>query len=139
MQAPMKCSSWFDYDSVMALAPDDSRPPYRQIADELRRMVLSGEVAPGGKLPSNRQLMDRYGVAPQTVQSAFRLLKEEGLTYSVHGRGTFVRTELPDAPDSAERSNEALAAEVDVLRGEVAQVNERLDALLDRFSELTSG
>ncbi|MCP4964708.1 MAG: winged helix-turn-helix transcriptional regulator, partial [bacterium] len=69
----------------MALSANDPRPPYRQIADELIAQIANGEVAPGGKLPSARDLMQRYDVANQTVQSALRVLRTQGLINSVPG------------------------------------------------------
>lgn len=121
----------------MALAPDDPRPPYQQIADDLRQAIRSGDLAPGDQLPSNRQLMDQYGVAPQTVQSAFRMLKDEQLTYSVQGRGTYVRTDAAEA--GGDSSPEDLAGEVDALRGELARFGARLDALAARVEGLDDG
>jgi GntR family transcriptional regulator len=65
-------------------------PVYRQIADILRRMITSGEVAPGRALPSIPYLVQQYGVADQTVKKAMQVLKDEGLVIGVPGKGTFV-------------------------------------------------
>ena len=57
------------------------------------REILEGLVAnlsPGTALPSERVLADRYGVARMTVRGEIDRLTSEGLTYRVHGRGTFV-------------------------------------------------
>ncbi|MFJ3220772.1 GntR family transcriptional regulator [Kitasatospora sp. NPDC086801] len=76
-------------------APDDPRPPYVQTADALRKEIQDGRLPPGGKLPSARELQDRFGIANSTAQNALRQLKDEGLIYSVQGRGVFVRTPSP--------------------------------------------
>ena len=68
----------------------DYRPPYIQAADVLRAAITSGELSPGQKLPSARELQQRFDIASSTVQNALRLLKEEGLIYSVQGRGSYV-------------------------------------------------
>jgi DNA-binding GntR family transcriptional regulator len=68
----------------------DYRPPYIQAADVLRAAIASGELSPGQKLPSARELQQRFDIASSTVQNALRLLKEEGLIYSVQGRGSYV-------------------------------------------------
>ncbi|MEJ3652791.1 GntR family transcriptional regulator [Actinomycetes bacterium KLBMP 9759] len=81
----------------MALDPDDSRPPYIQIASALRAAILTKAVKGGEKLPSRNELAKRYDVAPMTVQSALRLLREEGLIVSRQGSGVFVR-ERTDRP-----------------------------------------
>jgi DNA-binding GntR family transcriptional regulator len=74
---------------------DDPRPPYVQTADALRKEIQNGRLAPGAKLPSARELQEQYGIANSTAQNALRLLKDEGLIYSVQGRGVFVRQLSP--------------------------------------------
>ncbi|MGW4894583.1 winged helix-turn-helix domain-containing protein [Kitasatospora sp. NPDC004240] len=64
--------------------------PFRLIADQLRREIKAGAPAPGTRLPSARQLQQRFEVASSTVQGALAVLKREGLVYSVQGRGSYV-------------------------------------------------
>ncbi|MBU3064365.1 GntR family transcriptional regulator [Nocardia sp. NEAU-G5] len=80
-----------------ALDPDDPRPPYIQVANNLRAAILTRKFTPGEKLPSGPQLADRYGVARMTIQQAIRVLRDEGLIVSRQGSGVFVRerTERP--------------------------------------------
>lgn len=78
----------------MALRPDDPRSPARQIVDELRRMIALGELEPGSQLPSNAEMRTQYSVSNQTAQNAISALKNEGLVYSVPGRGVYVRSDL---------------------------------------------
>ncbi len=63
--------------------------PYQQVAEQLREQLASGALGP--RLPSAMTLAEQMGVAPNTVQRAMRLLRDEGLIFSVPGRGTFVR------------------------------------------------
>lgn len=81
----------------MSLDPDDSRPPYQQIASHLRAAILTHTISAGEKLPSQAELAAEYGVAGMTVQRALSLLKEQGLIVSRQGSGAFVRhrTERP--------------------------------------------
>ena len=72
----------------MPVDPDAAEWPYLQVAALLREEIAAGTLGP--KLPSAMHLADRYEVAPNTVQRAMRLLREEGLVYAVPGRGTFV-------------------------------------------------
>ena len=74
------------------LDPDDSRPPYQQVADSLRTSILSRRYAPGEKLPSGNDMARHYGVARMTVQQALRVLRDEGLIVSRQGSGVFVRS-----------------------------------------------
>lgn len=68
-------------------------PPYRQIAAQLRERINAGEFPPDVPLPSLVQIQQETGVAATTVVRALRLLVDEGLIYTVPGRGSFVRTE----------------------------------------------
>ncbi|MFJ7193613.1 GntR family transcriptional regulator [Streptomyces bacillaris] len=70
---------------------DDGRPPYVQVADVLRRDIAEGTYPPGSQLPPAREIQERFQVANSTAQNAYRSLKQEGLVYSVKGRGIFVR------------------------------------------------
>ena len=74
---------------------DDRRPASRRIADELRRSIESGELAPGAQLPSERQLAATYGTARNTAREAIRLLADSGLVTAEQGRGAFVRRSAP--------------------------------------------
>ncbi|MFE6387497.1 GntR family transcriptional regulator [Nocardiopsis dassonvillei] len=65
--------------------------PSRRIANDLRDSITSGALEPGEKLPSERELAQRYGAARNTAREAMRLLADEGLVDAQHGRGVFVR------------------------------------------------
>ncbi|MER6810750.1 winged helix-turn-helix domain-containing protein [Spirillospora sp. NPDC000708] len=72
------------------LSSDDSRPPSKQIADQIRSAIRSGQLPPYTKLPSQNQLSSHYGVARETVKSALRQLATEKLIVSRKGSGSFV-------------------------------------------------
>ncbi|MGH3491096.1 MAG: GntR family transcriptional regulator [Actinopolymorphaceae bacterium] len=84
----------------MAPGPDDEirhnapEPPYRQLAEILAARIRRGDWSPRHPIPSESQLMGTYGVARGTVRRAVKLLVEEGLVFTVTGRGTYV-TEKP--------------------------------------------
>jgi GntR family transcriptional regulator len=61
-----------------------------QLADILRAMIESGEIAQGKLLPSQRTLMQRYEVSDGTVKRAVAKLKDEGLVETETGRGVYV-------------------------------------------------
>lgn len=71
---------------LAAIDKADERPPYRQIAAALREAIRRGKLGPGDKLPSESELVERYGVARMTVRQAIQALKAEGLVVSEHGR-----------------------------------------------------
>ena len=85
------CVRWANAGYPWAMTPPhDSRPPYQQAADEIRKEIKSGRLKPGEQLPSHRELQERFGVANMTARSALRVLRDEGLIYTVQGRGSYV-------------------------------------------------
>jgi GntR family transcriptional regulator len=75
--------------------PGGQRLPSRRIAQELRESIEAGGLVPGARLPSERELAQRYGTARNTAREAIRLLSDAGLVIAEHGRGVFVRRESP--------------------------------------------
>ena len=65
-------------------------PAYRQLADQLREQITAGRYRPREAIPSLTRLMEETGLAKGTVQQAIKTLVDEGLVYTVSGRGTFV-------------------------------------------------
>jgi GntR family transcriptional regulator len=63
---------------------------YAQVMDNLKALMLSGELPPGAKLPSVRELSKNIAVNPNTVQKAYRELERQGFLYTTAGVGTFV-------------------------------------------------
>lgn len=66
---------------------------YVQVADHIAARIEAGELAPGSRLPAERDLAAEYGVAYDSVRRATAVLRERGLIVTVHGRGTFVATD----------------------------------------------
>jgi GntR family transcriptional regulator len=67
------------------------RPAYLQVADALRAQLTIGDFSPGSKLPSEKELMDHWGVSSRTIRVALDQLRAEGLVVSRQGSGVFVR------------------------------------------------
>ena len=67
-----------------------ANPMYRQIAEDLRTSIESGELAPGSQLPTELELRDRYGASRNTVRDAIKWLINLGLVATRPGQGTFV-------------------------------------------------
>lgn len=66
-------------------------PLSRQIAADLSALIRTGALPPGALLPSERELINRYGTSKSTASKAIALLQAEGLVTTEFGRGTFVR------------------------------------------------
>ena len=68
----------------------DGRPIYEQVQDGLRKLMVSGVLREGEKLPSVRALAGQLAINPNTIQRAYEALEREGYVYSVGGKGSFV-------------------------------------------------
>ena len=66
------------------------RPVYQQIMAAIRGAILKGELPPGGKVPSVRDLAAQLAINPNTIQRAYRRLEAEGWIATVPGKGCFV-------------------------------------------------
>lgn len=66
-------------------------PLFRQLADVLRARIESGELAAGRPVPSQRTLVEEYGLARGTVSRAVAALVADGLVVIVPGKGAFVK------------------------------------------------
>lgn len=69
-------------------------PIYVQIMDQIKHMIATGELQPGDQLPTVRQMAADLRVNFNTIARAYRLLDEDGVISTQHGRGTFI-LELP--------------------------------------------
>lgn len=74
---------------MLTLNYRDTRPIYEQIYDGLRRLMLTGVMAPEEKLPSVRQLAADLAINPNTIQRAYRELEQAGYIYTVAGKGAY--------------------------------------------------
>jgi len=79
-----------DEEDRPLIRPDGPHLVYVQVADHITARIESGELAPGTRLPPERELATVYGVAYDTIRRASELLRERELIVTVHGRGTFV-------------------------------------------------
>jgi GntR family transcriptional repressor for pyruvate dehydrogenase complex len=106
---------------------------YEEIAEQIKGNILSGKLVPGEKLPSSKELAERFQVGMSTVREALSALKAMGLIETRQGEGSFVKqiksadlimptfssllmnkqtlTDLLEARKALEVSNAAIAAE----------------------------
>jgi GntR family transcriptional regulator len=79
-------------DRIDPIAPV---PPYRQIAEILRRRIGSGQYRPDARIPTESELVEEFEVARTTARRAVGVLREEGLIYTVPTRGSYVSRKIP--------------------------------------------
>ncbi len=83
-------------------------PPYARIAAELRAQIERGELRPGQRVPSTREITGRWGVAMATATKVLAALRQDGLVHPVPGVGTVVSDTAtgPARPPAPARSPE---------------------------------
>ena len=114
---------------MIAVNYKDPRPIYEQIKQGLKQMMLSGEIAPGGKLPSVRDLAVQLAINPNTVQRAYRELEQEGIIFSVPSKGSFAAEDF--SPQQAEI--DTLMAKLDETVTKLSQAGASMDSIRARI------
>jgi GntR family transcriptional regulator len=71
---------------IYTLEPASGVPIYRQLIDQVRRLVASGHLEPGTELPSVREVAAEYTVNPTTISKAYGLLELEGVVQRNRGK-----------------------------------------------------
>lgn len=71
---------------MFSLRPELGVPIYRQLMDQIRRMIASGHLPAGSALPSVRDLAMEHAVNPMTISKAFAMLEAEGLLVRNRGK-----------------------------------------------------
>ena len=109
----------------------DARPIYEQVRDNLRRLMVSGAIQEGEKLPSVRSLASNLAINPNTIQRAYESLETEGYVYSIPGKGSFA------APRTGvdEERRDRLLGQFDSLTAELLYLGVTRDRLIARIRE----
>jgi GntR family transcriptional regulator len=71
---------------MFSLNPHSGIPVYRQLIDQVRRLVAGGQLRPGDALPSVRELALTHALNPMTISKAYSLLEAEGLLERQRGK-----------------------------------------------------
>lgn len=74
---------------MISLNSRSARPIYEQVKDGLRRLVVTGALQEGERLPSVRSLAASLAINPNTIQRAYEDLEAEGYLCTVQGKGSF--------------------------------------------------
>ena len=118
---------------------DDERLPSRRVASLLRAEIEEGtRYPPGRKLPSYRQLADRYDVATNTAAAAVQLLAKEGLVTIRPASGAYVCVRGEAEPD-VQGELTKIRAQLHRSRSELDDAEKALAHLLNRLPSAESG
>ena len=82
-------------------SPASEVPIYRQLVTQVVLAILSGDLNPGDRLPSTRELARRFSIHPNTISAGYRELAREGWTEFRHGSGVYVKNNAatPSTPE----------------------------------------
>ena len=114
----------------MDIGFDDRSPIYRQLADQLRAMILEGVYRNGDSLPSVRQIASQHRINPLTVSRAFQLLSDDGLIEKRRGLGMYVAPGASQLLTSEERRR-FLEEELPAFQARAEQLGFTLNELLE--------
>jgi GntR family transcriptional regulator len=78
-------------------SPASEVPIYRQLATQVELAILSGDLKPGERLPSTRELARRFSIHPNTVSAGYRHLARNGWVEYRHGSGVYIRSDVTPA------------------------------------------
>ncbi|MEG0371432.1 MAG: GntR family transcriptional regulator [Clostridium sp.] len=73
---------------------DDSKPVYIQIMEFIKKQIISGELPPGHRIPSVREMAGTMKVNVNTMQRAYKELESEEVTVTKRGMGSFVTEDV---------------------------------------------
>ncbi len=88
---------------LFSIVPGSTEPIYRQLVEQVRRLVAGGQLAPGDGLPSVREVALQLAVNPMTVSKAYGLLELESLLERRRGVGMIVADRPRKIDDAGER------------------------------------
>jgi GntR family transcriptional regulator len=117
----MSCDVYQCSDTVIRMhfdiTPTAPTPIYRQIVEQVHRMVASAQLRPGDYLPSVRAEAQHHAINPMTVSKAYSLLETEGLVLRVRGLGMVIAERgKSKKSDKAAMLRPALAAAASIAR-----------------------
>ena len=77
---------------LFTIQPSSGIPIYRQIIDQVNRLVISGYLKSGDEMPSVRQVASDFEVNPMTISKAYSLLEATGVLERIRGKGMIIAT-----------------------------------------------
>ncbi|MEE0859098.1 MAG: GntR family transcriptional regulator [Acutalibacteraceae bacterium] len=107
-------------------------PIYEQLYNNVIRLLSLGVLVPEQQLPPVRQLATQLGVNPNTVSKAYKNLEQDGIIYSVVGKGSFIMPDIKVADgkkaDALNKVTQAVkvAMELGVEKKEIIAVTENV-------------
>lgn len=120
--------------TLLHIQPASPEPIYRQIAEQIRRLVVGGQLARGATLPSVRDVAAVHAINPMTVSKAYSQLEAEGVLERLRGKGMAVAAAAPRA-DAAGRRWTLLDPALDAVARQARELELSPDEVLARLSQ----
>ena len=89
---------------LFSIATGSPEPIYRQLVEQVRRLVAAGQLAPGDGMPSVRDVAQVLALNPMTVSKAYGLLEMEGILTRQRGMGMRIAERTGPQQSSADRA-----------------------------------
>lgn len=123
---------------MFILKPNSGVPIYRQLSEQIRRMVAGGQLAPGDALPSIREMALKHTINPMTVSKVYSMLEAEGVLERNRGKPMTVAAREKVQIPSATRMK-SLDSQLDslALAGKQLElnINDVIEALKKKWEE----
>lgn len=75
---------------MFAMQLEGGAPIYEQLVERITELIASGTLTENEKLPAVREVAKSLAINPNTVQKAYAILEQKGLTYSIPAKGSYV-------------------------------------------------
>ncbi len=121
--------------SLLTIQPNLVEPIYRQIVEQLRRLIAGGQLAPGDPLPSVREVAGFHAINPMTVSRAYGMAETEGLLERQRGKGMVVAATRSAAQNQSQRLA-LLEPQLLELARHAGELELPADAVLRRLAKL---
>lgn len=113
-------------------------PIYRQIIEQVKYGVASGQLSPGEQLPSIRELAGQLKINPRTVVKVYQQLQDAGLVVKNHGQGVFISACQSGQPRAARKKvliemAQRLLAEASRLGADTNEVLDVINSVADQM------
>ena len=120
------------------VSPSSGVAIYRQVMDQVRRMVVAGRLVPGDELPSVRTVAKQLEVNPMTLSKAYSMLEAEGILQRRRGKGMIV-AELQGGPQTKAERLATLKPALKAVAAHADQLGLPADDVMGMFKDIVEG
>ena len=116
------------------ISNQSKEPIYEQIIQQVKKLILNGELKEGDALPSMRQLAKDLQISLITTKRAYEELEKDGYIYSIVGKGSFVKEhDLEIILQKKEQVLKEKLTEAMTIAREIEMTNEELHQFLEQL------